>query len=113
MSKEPGKKSVLVVDDEPNVREALKLILSRSYDVLTFPDGEAVLAHLAKFSAHITADDQGFPNLVLLDLMMPGRDGLEILQELRDKFEHLPVIILTASNGVKSAVQAMKIGAVD
>lgn len=96
-------KRVLVVDDEPQVREALKLILSRVYQVEVAAGGAEAL----KLCSSASFD------LVLVDLMMPDIDGLEVLKQLKSKLPSLPVIMLTASSAVKSAVEAMRLGAVD
>ncbi|MCC6931644.1 MAG: sigma-54-dependent Fis family transcriptional regulator [Deltaproteobacteria bacterium] len=105
MFTEINKNKILIVDDEPNVRESLRMILSNYYDVQTAEDGE--------LAVKIMRESDSLPVLVLLDLMMPGRDGLEILADIKQLYPQMAVIILTASTGVKSAVAAMKIGAVD
>jgi DNA-binding NtrC family response regulator len=97
-------KRILIVDDESSVREALELILGRVYSVTSSASGEAALASLAT-DANV--------DLVLLDLMMPGTDGIAVLQKLKEAHPNLPVIMLTASSQVNSAVEAMKYGAVD
>jgi DNA-binding NtrC family response regulator len=99
------KKRILIVDDEPSVRESMQLILSRLYDVSVAEAGERAMEMLR------SAEEA--PDLVLLDLMMPGIDGLSILEEICTTMEAVPVIMLTASRAVPSAVKAMKIGAVD
>ncbi len=98
-----GKKRVLVVDDEAAIRDSLKLLLRSEFEVVTAEDGKAALEALDSFS----------PDLVLLDVLMPNLDGLQTLRELREKSSVLPVVMLTATNTVKTAVQAMKLGAVD
>lgn len=99
------RKHILVVDDEVNVRESLKLILSRLYDVSTAEDTENALTIVEKNSFNF--------DLVLVDLLMPGIDGLGLLKKLKSSHPDLPVIMLTAQSGVRSAVDAMKIGAID
>jgi DNA-binding NtrC family response regulator len=101
---------VLVVDDESNVRDSLRLILSRSYEVDVAADGGEALELLQRTG---TASPTELPSLIIMDLMMPGIDGIGLLERIRDDYPSIPVIMLTASRGVKSAVQAMKIGAVD
>lgn len=110
------RKKVLIVDDESNVRESLQLILSRVYDVESADSGSAALAVLDDLAESERGDEpeqRGFPDLVLLDVVMPGIDGLGILEQLKQRYPRLPVIMLTASKAVKTAVQAMKIGAID
>ena len=101
-----AKKKILVVDDEVNVRDSLKLILSRTYEVETAESGEEALALLQNSQSSL-------PNLMLVDVMMPGIDGIELLRQVTSSDKNIPVIMLTASTQVKTAVDAMKIGAVD
>jgi len=96
-------KKILIVDDESSVREALTLILSRLYAVESAASGDLALELLEK---------EQF-DLILLDLIMPGTDGLGVLQKLKSINANLPVIMLTASSQVQLAVEAMKFGAVD
>lgn len=98
-------KKLLIVDDDASIRESLRLILSRFYSVTTASDSEQAL--------EILSEIQDFPDLVILDVMMPGIGGLVLLERLREMRSSLPIIMLTASNSVQTAVKAMKIGAVD
>ena len=109
------RKKVLVVDDESNVRESLKMILSRVYDVEVAESGDIALELLQKISPPGDLPDLNaeLPSLILLDLMLPGIDGLGLLEKFKVDYPTIPVIMLTASRAVKSAVQAMKFGAVD
>jgi DNA-binding NtrC family response regulator len=95
--------SVLVVDDEPAVRESLRMLLKRECDVETVADVDAALSAITRNP----------PDLVLLDVAMPGRSGLDLIPEIRGLGLEVPVIVLTASNTVAVAVQAMKLGAAD
>ena len=61
----------------------------------------------------INGKTQASPDLVLLDVLLPGIDGLGILERIREDYPSLPVVMITASDAVKTAVSAMKIGAVD
>jgi DNA-binding response OmpR family regulator len=97
-------KPVLIVDDEKNIR----LTLSQSLESLeletdTAVNGEEALAKLKE-------KDYG---LVLLDLRLPGMDGMEVLGRLREIRPDIRVIIITAYGTIESAVDAMKLGAVD
>jgi DNA-binding response OmpR family regulator len=97
-------KSVLIVDDEKNIR----LTLSQALQILqletdTAANGEEALTKLK---------EKEF-GLILLDLKMPGMDGMEVLQRVREFRPDIRVIILTAYGTVESAVEAMKLGAVD
>lgn len=97
------KKRVLIVDDEESIRESLRLLLQSAFDIELAENGEDALAAISNSR----------PDLVLLDVMMPKLDGIDTLRELREREAELPVIMLTAANTVKTAVNAMKWGAVD
>jgi DNA-binding NtrC family response regulator len=98
------RESILVVDDEEIMREFLRETLTRcGYTVGTAADGDAALAALA-------ADPY---RLVLLDIAMPKRTGIETLDEIRNLWPGLPVVMMTAYGTVDSAVLAMRNGAVD
>lgn len=103
------RKKVLIVDDESTVRESLRLILGRSYQVEVAESGNQALELLGKVQSAV----EGGPDLILLDVMMPGMDGIGTLKEIRSQYPRVPVIMLTASTAVQTAVQAMKFGAVD
>ena len=98
-----GRPVVLVVDDDPGVRESFRLILEDDYELLEAADGPKALE-----TVKITHVD-----LVLLDLRLPGMDGIEVLERLKVFDEHLEVILVTAVQTVRSAVVAMKLGAFD
>lgn len=99
---------ILIVDDEANVRESLKLILGRIYETQAAESAEEALELLR------AAREAGtLPSLMLLDVTMPGVDGMEMLAKVRKDFVEIPVIMLTANKNVKTVVEAMKIGAVD
>lgn len=110
MTLQENRKRVLIVDDESSIRDSLQLILGRTYAVEVAESGDRALEVLASAGA---APEKKTPDLVLLDVMMPGLDGLGILERIREDYPALPVIMLTASTAVKTAVQAMKIGAID
>ncbi len=97
------KPTVLIVDDEAGVRESLRMVLKDSCEVVPLESGEAALEWLEKNAA----------DLVLLDILMPGMDGIEVLERIREKDRFLPVVMLTATKTVKTAVTAMKLGAFD
>ena len=96
---------ILVVDDEDGIRRSLAGILSdEGFDTTAARDGEAALASIAK---------DGLPDLVLLDIAMPGRDGVEILVELRERWPALPVVMMSGHGTVETAVRTTKHGAYD
>ena len=99
-----AKGSILVVDDEEIVRESLASWLEEEgYQVDTAPDGPTALTELAQHAYAV----------LLIDLKMPGMDGLEVLGQARSLQPDVPMIIMTAHATVDTAVQAMKQGAHD
>lgn len=98
------KPAILVIDDEEAIRLFLEATLEdRGYEVLTAGTGQDAIAS-AKANV---------PDLVLLDLMLPDMTGLEVLQALKERYPHLPVVMITAYSQSDSAVQAMKLDAFD
>jgi DNA-binding NtrC family response regulator len=99
-------KRILIVDDEPNVRLMLRTALeSVGHAVIEAGDGKAALDHLR--------DSAAACDLVVLDLLMPRMDGMELLMRLRAEKITVPVVILTAHGSIPEAVEAMKLGAID
>jgi two-component system, OmpR family, phosphate regulon sensor histidine kinase PhoR len=95
---------VLVVDDEQNIRDGSERILKRGgYEVLKAATGLAALELLAEQRVHI----------VLLDLKMPGMDGMDVLKRIRQLDESILVIVITGFATVETAIEAMKLGAYD
>ncbi len=98
------KADVLVVDDEPQVREIVATYLERDgYSVRTAADGTEALAELARKRA----------DLVVLDLMIPGVDGLTVLRRLRESGDEVPVIVLSAKGRESERVAGLELGADD
>jgi len=98
----PGMGSVLIIDDEAEIRESLQTLLDlEGYDVAVAANGDQGLAQLG---------ERPF-DLVLLDLAMPGRNGLELIPELRAIDPLLSIIMITAYGTVEDAVRAMQSGA--
>jgi DNA-binding NtrC family response regulator len=98
-----SKKRLLLIDDEPRVRASLKMVLEPLYNITQASDGSEGLDVFRKEA----------PDLVLLDIVLPGTDGLAVLQTLRMERKSTPVIMLTGTKSVKTAVDAMKLGAAD
>lgn len=95
---------ILIVDDEKNIRMTLSQALAdMDVETETAVNGEEALS---------TLKDADF-GLVLLDLRMPGMDGMEVLKKLRKDRPDIRVVIITAHGTIDSAVDAMKLGAVD
>lgn len=97
-------KRVYLVDDDDAIRHSASFMLRHAgYMVKTFRDG-------AHFLDNIVADETG---CILLDIRMPGMDGLAVQAELKARGIHMPVIILTGHGDVTVAVAAMKAGAIE
>lgn len=96
-------KRILVIDDEAGTRESLKLVLSDRYKI--------VGAESAR--AGVEAIKKNLPDLVFLDVLMPDKDGLEALAEIRAIDPDIPVVMLTAVSRIDTAVKAIKAGATD
>lgn len=96
---------ILVVDDNEGIRSYLASLLEiKGYQVDTAGDGRSAL-HLL--------DSGASPDVIILDIMMPGIDGLETLRRLRDRADETPVIMLSVVGKASSIVEAMNLGAMD
>jgi len=95
-------KKILIVDDELAIQESLRMILQQDYEVLAVSSGAEALEKMR----------EGGIDLVLLDVIMPGLDGIQLLERMKSEYD-VPVIMITAANTVKTAVQAMRLGAYD
>ena len=96
-------RSIIVIDDDPFILRLIKDTLqSNGFDVTVAADGVAGMALLRDTK----------PDLVLLDIMMPGPDGYQVLKSIR-KHSDVPVIMITAKLGVDSIKEAMELGADD
>lgn len=96
--------TIFVVDDQESILTAVKSVLGdESYRILTFTSAEALEEGLRKEKA----------DLILLDIWLPGIDGVEALKKLKTEFPDLPVILMSGHAGIDIAVKAMKAGASD
>lgn len=93
----------MIVDDEAGARESLRVILEPDYETLTAEDTGSALSCLEKNSC----------DLMLLDICLPGKSGLDLLKNLKKKNNRLPVVMVSAVKTLKTAVEAMKHGAND
>ena len=93
---------ILIVDDEPDMRLAVRNVLKlRGYEIAEAGDGPAAIAQAEKSR----------PDLVLLDMRLPGMDGIEVLSALKKIDDSLPVVMITGYGHIQSAVDVMKLGA--
>lgn len=102
----PEVSTILVVDDEPINQTLLAHVLQPLYQVCTVNSGEQALGTLARGT---------MPDLVLLDIVMPGMDGFEVLRRMRENnaWRGIPVIFVTANEDEKSEQEGLALGAVD
>ncbi|MBW2010158.1 MAG: response regulator [Deltaproteobacteria bacterium] len=98
-----GMKMMLVDDEERYLSTTKKLLAKKGFDVLTAPSGADALDKLWKNNIHV----------VILDVKMPGMDGMETLKEIKKQFPLVEVIMLTGHATVESAVDGLKSGATD
>jgi DNA-binding NtrC family response regulator len=104
LSEETSRGRILVIDDEPDIRDSLEALLTQEkYQVTLAPNATEGLKRL-ELSAY---------DLVLLDLMMPDKSGMQVLQEVRARDTETPIFMITAYGSIEVAVQALKHGASD
>ena len=97
-------KTILVVDDDASIRKSLQGVLSdEGYDVLEACDGQDALTQIQKTT----------PDVVLLDIWMPGLDGLETLAKIKETHPLLPVVMISGHATIATAVKATRMGASD
>ncbi|PIZ14335.1 MAG: hypothetical protein COY53_00480 [Elusimicrobia bacterium CG_4_10_14_0_8_um_filter_37_32] len=102
MTEEKFLPTVLVIDDNQSVIESFKVALD-NYNVLATNSGEIALDKIKKEDI----------NVVLLDILMPGMDGMDVLRKIKELDKNIDVIMVTAIKTVKTAIEAMKLGAYD
>jgi two-component system response regulator AtoC len=95
--------TIYVVDDEETIREGIALHLGATYRIAVYEDAESAVEQLQSVP----------PDLVLLDIGLPGMDGIDALKEFKDFDPNLPVIMITAYEDIETVVKAMKLGAHD
>src|SRR5947207_15255397 len=98
------KPRILVVDDEAAIRDSLKMTLEyEGYEYVGAATGQEGLALVEREA----------PDLVLLDVKMPGMDGIEVLERLRNMNDALPIVVVSGHGTISTAVEATKKGAFD
>lgn len=95
---------ILVIDDERPIRDSLKGVLEdEGYKVFTAEDGFSGIKSVREI----------VPDVVLLDIWMPGKDGVEALKEIKEELPQIPVIMMSGHGNIETAVKTTKIGAYD
>ncbi|MBR6628176.1 MAG: response regulator transcription factor [Lachnospiraceae bacterium] len=98
-----SKQKILIVDDDNNIAELISLYLTKEcFETLIVNDGESALAEVDSFE----------PNLILLDIMLPGMDGYQVCREIRAK-QSVPIIMLSAKGEIFDKVLGLELGADD
>jgi nitrogen regulation protein NR(I) len=95
--------TILIVDDDKSIRYSLKRMLEEKYSILTAQNGEEALGRI----------HEKLPDLIIMDIKMPGRNGIDILKEIKSIDPKSLVIIMTAYGTTETAIEAMKYGAFD
>jgi len=95
--------TILVIDDEFGPRESLRMLFKDDYTVITAESGDKGIEELKKHN----------PDVIILDLKMPNKGGIETLEEIRDIDEKVPVIILTGYGDINAAKKAIHLGAIE
>ncbi len=103
MGEEVTVRTVLIVDDEVGTRESIKMILKHDYEVFLAKDAEEAFLQIREHS----------PDVILLDIILPDIDGLKVLEKIKGSDPDVIVIMITATKTIKTAVEAMKLGAYD
>lgn len=98
------KNRIMVVDDEASIRSSLSdILMDEGYDVIPVSDGHEALQRLSLNT----------PDLILLDIWMPGMDGTEVLKEIKNRWPDIKVIVISGHGNIETAVKATKLGACD
>ena len=98
------KETVLTVDDDPSITRAISFVAeNEGYSVLQAEDGEEALSVF----------EQQKPNIIFLDIHLPKRDGLDVLERIKEVDKTVPIIIITGEGTMQLAVKAMQLGAFD
>jgi nitrogen regulation protein NR(I) len=95
--------TLLIVDDDKSIRYSLKRMMEKDFSIFTAQNGEEALSRFT----------ENLPDLVIMDIKMPGRNGIEVLKEMKSIDPKSLVIIMTAYGTTETAIEAMKYGAFD
>ncbi len=98
------KENILIVDDEKNILKSLEgILLDEGYNINKADNGLKALELLETVR----------PKLVLLDIWLPGKDGIEVLKEIKSKYPLIQVIVISGHGSIETSVKAIKLGAFD
>jgi DNA-binding NtrC family response regulator len=96
-------KKLLIVDDDSRLLASLQIVFGNLYEVSIARSAEEAVA----------AVEQQLPDVLLLDIILPGIDGIEFLSSVREKYPHLPVVMISGSSSIRPVMRALEIGASD
>ncbi len=96
--------SILIIDDEPNLRRSLGLILQRAGYIITTASNATEALHLLQAGAY---------DLAFLDIKLPDQNGIQLLPKIRELYPEMPILILTAHATLETAIGAVRLGARD
>ncbi len=95
--------SIFIIDDEETIRDSLTMAMEGDYKIRSFSNAEAALEKMT----------QSPPDLILLDIGLPGMSGIDALGKIKETFSDIPVIMITAYEDINTVISAMKLGAYD
>ena len=95
--------SIYIVDDEQTITDGVTMALEDDYRIKAFSDAETAIAHIEKDP----------PDLILLDIGLPGMNGIDALRHIKEVYPDILVIMITAYEDVDTVISAMKLGAYD
>ncbi len=96
-------KKLLIVDDDPYLLESLRIVFGGLYEVSTALSAEEASE----------AVEQEQPDIMLLDIILPGKDGIEFLHAIRKKYSRLPVVMISGAPSIRPVMKALELGASD
>ena len=96
-------RTIVIAEDEVDIQNLLKLYLEQEYRVISFANGEEALAGIMDV----------MPDLVILDILLPGMNGFKVCERLREKQIHIPVIFLSAKREQNEKIRGLELGADD
>ena len=98
---EPAPARILVIEDSPDLRKALQLLLGPKYETISIASGEGFFEEIDSYR----------PNLIIMDVVLPGKDGFQLCEMLRasPRHRHLPVLFLTAKKDTNSYIRCLNV----
>lgn len=95
--------TIFVIDDEKHIRQSIKSVMGKTYTIVALESAEVAFREMARQA----------PDLILLDIGLPGMDGIQALKKIKAEQPDVPVVMITAYEDVKTVISAMKFGAYD